>query len=770
MTDQQQNAAPTGAVSGGATSGRPVSAQPAALANTQPGGPLVPPSSANPTVPPPVPSRAAASSAMSQPQTAAPSPVSPEEPAADIELPPLRTEATAFMTSQYYRDSENGLIRDFGLTADDLSFLNEMDHMVLGMALPVAGYIRGLRGEFPGLPNDRREQLIGRLVAERLLPWNDVLKPAAETAARTEKLALPKVSYYAVYLKPLTYGAAAGEIARMADIPVGGQTRERLRDLLTSRVKEIRLDAQVEEQLMRPSGMGGLALEPEKARAVVIAMNDVAGRAKLVTEDEYSAWLADEARAKQQAARATTPALARPADDEDEKEIAAIVAKMPKPVRDTSSVLALSTETLLGRLSLKPPDEYAQRRLRDIVSTRLRDIRSKSEVMLRLSRETKVGGLGLERKEAERIAGEIEEGYNEFHGLIVDEEKGKRETQAVEQARKVEERKKREAEEHARWFEEKVRGKRLEDESKQQMVQRMRTVAQGYTNPIVLSHPVDVKDKVREEAALGELVHTTSVPPPSTPSRPAVPVLPTRSASMEPPVVPPVRPRVPAPAVSPSAGADSAIPSVNAADAAAATFFGKSPAPSAAPQSAPVPAPVVPPPAPTPTPAPPRETPVAPERVPLTFIQPSERPSMPSPPMVKVSTETAKMNAAEMGLRPRMDDVKMPRTHLAGPLQELEDLNLASFRRLGKTPEEAVARIKRNLDLLAQESFEQKIEGIQAWQTSPLQKTYLTLVAEAFSTATPVNALVDRKKAAGEDTLSSAELMAIVDLNGSLQM
>ncbi len=650
-----------------------------------------PPVVVPPPVPVPTPAPVTAPAKPSAPPPSAPV-ASPSAPEAlmteeggeeDLELPTLSDEAIAFMSSARYRESDAGLARDFGLTPDDLSFLNEMDHLVLGGSLPLDGYIQALKEEFPSLSEERRTALLSRLIAERFMPWGDTLTPSAQNVARKENLLLPPTPYFMVYAKPLTYGGVAAEVARSADIPIAGQVQERLREIVKSRHKGVRVDAQVEEQLHRPLDMGGMGLEPEQARTVMLAINDILSRAQVMEEEEYSAWLSSQVPQRVSVASApasgsaTRPIASGMIDtEEDGKEIAKIAAAMPAPVRDTASVLALSTESLLARLSVKPADPYLKRRLEGIVSTRLRDVRNKSEIVMKLARDAKVGGMGLSPEEAERVATEIEDGYAEFHDLIAQEEKEKFNVQSTAQVRRVEERKRREAEEHARWYQEKVQAQRMATEQGSDILTRMRA-AQGGASAMP-PHPVDVKERVKETAAFGEMV---AVEPP-------------RALQGIGPV---------------PAGPSGAIPA-------------------------------------------------------------SAAPPRPAAPPVRVSATSAKVaETASAAQRPRLDDVRSVR-ELSGPIQELEGLSLSSFRRLSKAPVDAAGRIRQLVDLLAQESFDRRIQGIRAWQGSPLVKQYLSLVTQAFSTATPVDALLAQKKAAGEDVPSPEEFAAIVELNGQLRV
>jgi hypothetical protein len=574
-----------------------------------------------------------------------------EEPLA---LPDLSPAARAFLTSAHYRESDAALERAFGLTAEDVSFLNEMDHLVLGDALPLDGYVRALRAEFPVLDTATRDTLIARLLADRFLPWGDTIHPSAQAVAAQEKLTLPKTPYYTVYFKPLTYSQAAQEVAKMVDLPLSGQTIDRLRDVLVSRAKGVRLEPQVEAQLMRPIETGGLGLEPERARATVIALNDILTRTHVVADDAPAPSQKPSSAPVSVAASASaapSPAVVDPLTKEDDEEIAAISARMPTrpPVADA---LRQSTQAVIARLTWKPKDTYLQRRLENIVSTRMRDVRSRNEVLLTAMRDAKVGGLGIDRAQAEALAAEIEAGYTEFHGAVLQESQAERTAQQAAQAARVEERKRREVEEHAQWFEARVQ-----------------------RPPTQILHPLDAKEQVRERAAFGEMV--------------------------------------------PTAAGNRPMGAAKMAEA-------------------------------------------------LGYTAPTPASIDPHAPAVRISASS--VAAADTTPRPRMEDVRpgKPPSGVTGPLQELRSMTLAAFRRLAKTPEASAARVRQMVELVGQESFTRRVEAVRAWQESPLQRQYLTLVAQAFASATPLQTLLAQKKATGEDVLSTAEVNAVVSLNVGL--
>jgi hypothetical protein len=590
----------------------------------------------------------------------------------DIELPDLSPEQIAFLSSKRYAESDAALKREFGLSDEDLSFLNEMDHAVFGGLINLPQYAAAIGGEFPNLNRAEKDRMIAHLLAYRFLPFGDRFSPGAEQAARDLRLKLPKTPYYRVYSDPLTYMGAAHELSRAANIALMGQAQERLRDIILSRVKNVRTDAQVTEQLGRSADMGGLGLKSDHARAAADIMNDIIGRARLVTEEEYSRALSDKIRGETDERPSHDEPVTTPEREEEDREIAEIAANMPKADRDHVTVLSGAVDAIFGKLLWRPEGDYLRRRLMNMISTRLRDVRTRNEFFMKLMRPVKVGGLGLDRERAERVTKEVEEGYAEFRGKVEEEEKSRLARQLEAQERKIEERRRREQEEHARWFEERIKSKREGEGGSRPSFKAPGGADKGGAPPPV-AHPVEIKAKARERAAYGELV--------------------------------PVRPR----AKPEHAGADQK-PSVGRVTA------------------------------------------------------------VPPKPAVKVSMDTARMARAAEGARPRIEDVRVPGgARLAGPLQEIGSMTLEQFRRLG-TPGNAARRIAEKVELLGEESFEKRVSGVLAWQESPLQKTYLGLLAQAFKTQKTMKALIDEKRKTDPNVMSIEEMEAIVALNDSLRL
>ena len=352
---------------------------------------------------------------------------------------------------------------------------------------------------------------IQEVTRAELWPLRELFGDELKEMMEAEKIPSVGWSTARIILKPLTYGGAASEIAAMSGFSLVGSMRERLRDLIISKVKGVRIDSQIKEMLMRQSDFGGLGLDAAMADKTISVLNEFISSVRLMSEDEYADWLAEETRKRN--------APEKPLTDDDQ-EIATIRAKMPPVPAVPSSVLEQAVQSIYSSLKDRPVDEYLVKRLQHVISSRLRDVRNEMELRMLLQRDSKVGGLGLPKALAETMAKSIEEGYALFHERIMEEEKHRLDEQLEEQKKKIEERRTREAEEHAQWYRDKILARKEQEEGKQRITEEIKRVyAVGPTNPIN-AHPMDVKEKTRETARFGELVSAPATTAPvETPNK-----------------------------------------------------------------------------------------------------------------------------------------------------------------------------------------------------------------------------------------------------------
>src|SRR5690606_26031994 len=112
--------------------------------------------------------------------------------------------------------------------------------------------------------------------------------------------------------------------------------------------------------------------------------------------------------------------------------------------------------------------------------------------------------------------------------------------------------------------------------------------------------------------------------------------------------------------------------------------------------------------------------------------------------------------------RPLVSDVSYA-PKLIGPVEELRSLTLKDFRRLSKEPKEAALKIKDKIDLLEEQSFTLKTQGVEAWQGSEVNRLYLDVLRRSLE-GRPVGEVIADMTASGGPAITQAEFEAVMDL------
>lgn len=325
-----------------------------------------------------------------------------------------------------------------------------------------------------------------------LVPW-DVERRLQELGFSIAEIqSVPRVS-----LRPVSYGAAVRRIAAQAKVSlISEESVRRCRELLISYIKGVRLIEQVKEQLQRSQAEGGVGLTRAQSDLFCQEMIEILSRTEVVSEQEYVDWftsfqreLEAERIASQQMQRQASVAVAQPSPE----AIPASVFTSPQ-AREAQAALASAIESTY-RATAWTGDEYLAKRLQNIISTRIRDVRNRAQVEDVLRRDQKVGGMGFSEDEAEKIADIIETQYKLHREAVINEEKQNINRVQEQQGQKISERKARESQAHAEWFEKKIRSGQREDEARQAFFQQMKNVAASRTqavasSPSTLSSPV----------------------------------------------------------------------------------------------------------------------------------------------------------------------------------------------------------------------------------------------------------------------------------------
>ena len=116
----------------------------------------------------------------------------------------------------------------------------------------------------------------------------------------------------------------------------------------------------------------------------------------------------------------------------------------------------------------------------------------------------------------------------------------------------------------------------------------------------------------------------------------------------------------------------------------------------------------------------------------------------------------------------RMDDVRFTPKTLT-PIDELANLNLRRFRYLGRTPEERVQKIKEKLDMLTEQGYGKRLQGLNAWRHSPLNHLYLQIGQMSIEKCQPAEQLLTTEDNQSDDNLTFNEFIAIMNLNKQIR-
>jgi len=118
--------------------------------------------------------------------------------------------------------------------------------------------------------------------------------------------------------------------------------------------------------------------------------------------------------------------------------------------------------------------------------------------------------------------------------------------------------------------------------------------------------------------------------------------------------------------------------------------------------------------------------------------------------------------------RTRVSDVR-PVGRVRSPVEELRHINLVDIHRLGTSPIENIGRIKDKIEILEEESFNKKVEGIKAWRQSPLYNMYLDIGRQSMEQGKSISQIIMERGQLDQETLTIQEFEKISDLNQELR-
>lgn len=133
-------------------------------------------------------------------------------------------------------------------------------------------------------------------------------------------------------------------------------------------------------------------------------------------------------------------------------------------------------------------------------------------------------------------------------------------------------------------------------------------------------------------------------------------------------------------------------------------------------------------------------------------------PAKPKPTMAIPQTVAGKAKVEDVAYRPR----------LLGPVEELREMTLLDFHRLSPKVKVAVDKIYAKIELLGKEGYDRRIKGMQAWQESPINKLYSSILNESLKRLVPVSKVIEERAGRQKETLTLEEFKHTVQLNKNL--
>ncbi|MFH1142261.1 MAG: hypothetical protein V1695_00950 [Candidatus Uhrbacteria bacterium] len=135
-----------------------------------------------------------------------------------------------------------------------------------------------------------------------------------------------------------------------------------------------------------------------------------------------------------------------------------------------------------------------------------------------------------------------------------------------------------------------------------------------------------------------------------------------------------------------------------------------------------------------------------------------------NPQPAKVAFSPASPTAGQQS----MQDISQVK-RLIGPVEELANMDLISWRRLSKDPQESALKIKDKIELLESESLKKRLEGIKAWQSCPINQMYVEMTRQVLITGKSIDQIILDKTRDKQPTLTKEEVQVIMHLNNQLR-
>ncbi len=133
-------------------------------------------------------------------------------------------------------------------------------------------------------------------------------------------------------------------------------------------------------------------------------------------------------------------------------------------------------------------------------------------------------------------------------------------------------------------------------------------------------------------------------------------------------------------------------------------------------------------------------------------------------------SKTSVIQPTQRPQRPTISDIiHAPVKKTLGPVDELAELTLQDFRRLGSGATSAKDKVMGKIELLEEESFALRSAGVKAWRRSPIFQHYLAIGRESIDTGASIQDIIARRASADVNAITYDEFEAVSDINRLLR-
>ncbi|MBI5135058.1 hypothetical protein HZA86_02395 [Candidatus Uhrbacteria bacterium] len=118
--------------------------------------------------------------------------------------------------------------------------------------------------------------------------------------------------------------------------------------------------------------------------------------------------------------------------------------------------------------------------------------------------------------------------------------------------------------------------------------------------------------------------------------------------------------------------------------------------------------------------------------------------------------------------KPVIADIRAPKPIVVGPVEELR-MTLEDYLRSGATAGARADGIRSRIKQLEAQDYSKRVEGVTSWKRSEVYSLYVVLGQESVLSGTSLEESINKRKNAGQPTLSVEDFQAITKLNNDLR-